>query len=413
MGTDKRRAAGAVKKALRAAVLAAGLLLFLGGLWLVVMLFGALGVFPLYVTRVIPVLGVTTTLAAVLAASGYLPSRALRWLGRGTLAVCGACLLFAAYGAYDEYLVPTLDERTLMLEEYAPFREDTRAASLDHPASLRMDGAAAERLRLDGATALYPVYAAFVRAVYPEGPYPLMEVGYHEGRVACTGTVRAYRRLVEGEADMIFAAEPSQAQRDYAASQGMELHLTPIGREAFVFFVNRRNPVDGLTVEQVRGIYSGAITSWRQVGGSFGRIRAFQRAEDSGSQSALLRLMGDTPLREPEEREVIGGMGGIIREVASYRNYRGAIGFSFRFYASEMAANDQIKLLALEGAAPTRESIRDGSYPLASSFYAVTASPAGEPAPEETDGDLAAFLAWICSREGQELVEKTGYVSVG
>lgn len=413
MGMDRRRVRAAVKKALRALVLAVCLIVFLGGFWLAVMLFGSLGAFPLYVTRVIPVLGVATTLAAVLAASGYLPPKALRWLGRGTLAVCGACLLFAVYGAYDEHLIPTLDERTLMLEEYAPFREGTRAASLDRPASLRLDGAAAERLRLDGATALYPVYAAFVRAVYPEGPYPLMETGYHEGRVACTGTVRAYRRLVEGEADVIFAAEPSQAQRDYAASRGMELHLTPIGREAFVFFVNRRNPVDGLTVEQVRGIYSGAVTSWRQVGGGFGRVRAFQRAEDSGSQSALLRLMGDTPLREPEAREVIGGMGGILREVASYRNYRGAIGFSFRFYASEMEANDQIKLLALDGVYPDRESIRDGSYPIASSFYAVTASPVGEPAPEETDGDLAAFLAWICSQEGQELVEKTGYVGIG
>lgn len=189
--------------------------------------------------------------------------------------------------------------------------------------------------------------------------------------------------------------------------------MTPIGREAFVFFVHRWNPVDSLTLEQLRGIYSGEITSWRQAGGLFGRIRAFQRAEDSGSQSALMRLMGDTPLREPEEREVIGGMGEIIREVASYRNYLGAIGFSFRFYASEMAANRQIKLLALEGVAPTKESIRGGSYPIASSFYAVTASPIGEPAPEETDGDLAAFLAWIRSPEGQELVEKTGYVSIG
>lgn len=405
---DKRKTLAAVKKALRALALAAGLTLFLGGFWFVALLFGSLGAFPLYVTRVIPVLGVATTAAAVLAASGYLPPKALRWLGRGTLAVCGLCLMFVAYGAYDEYLVPTLDDRMLMLEEYAPFQEGTKTASLDHPASLQIEEAAAGRLRLDGATALYPVYAAFVQAVYPEDVYPL-----NDGRVACTGTIKAYRRLVNGETDVIFAAEPSQAQRDYAAFKGMELHMTPVGREAFVFFVNRWNPVDSLTVEQIRGIYSGEITAWRQVGGPFGRIRAFQRAEDSGSQSALLRLMGDTPLREPEEREVIGGMGEIIHEVASYRNYRGAIGFSFRFYASEMAANRQIKLLALEGVAPARETIRDGSYPIASSFYAVTASPIGEPAPEETDGDLAAFLAWVRSPEGQELVEKTGYVGIG
>lgn len=408
MRLDGKRVWQAVKKLLRALVLAAGLIVFLGGFWLIVLFFGAFGAFPLYVTRVIPVAGAVTTAAAVLAVSGYLPPRALRWLGRGTLAVCGVCLVYIAWGAYSEHCIPTLDDRALMLEEYAPFGADTKTVSLDRPASFHMDEAAASRLRLDGATALYPVYAAFVQAVYPEDVYPL-----NDGRVACTGTIKAYRRLVNGETDVIFAAEPSQAQRDFAASRGMELHMTPIGREAFVFFVHHWNPVDSLTMEQIRGIYSGEITDWRQAGGLFGRIRAFQRAEDSGSQSALLRLMGDTPLREPEEREVIGGMGEIIREVASYRNYWGAIGFSFRFYASEMAANRQIKLLALEGVAPTRESIRDGSYPIASSFYAVTASPIGEPAPEETDGDLASFLTWICSQEGQELVDKTGYVGIG
>ena len=409
MRMNKQKVLAAAKKALRALALAALLIFFLGAFWLTVLFFGAFGAFPLYVTRVIPVLGVATTAAAILAASGYLPPRALRWLGRGTLAVCGLCLLSVAHGAYDEYLVPTLDDRTLMLEEYAPFREGTKAASLDRPASIQMEPAAAERLRLDGATALYPVYAAFVQAVYPEETYLLTE---RDRRVACAGTVRAYRRLVNGDADVIFAAEPSQAQRAYAAFKGMELHMTPIGREAFVFFVHRWNPVDSLTLEQLRGIYSGEITSWRQAGGLFGRIRAFQRAEDSGSQSALMRLMGDTPLREPEEREVIGGMGEIIREVASYRNYLGAIGFSFRFYATEMVSSGEIRLLALNGVEPTRETIRDGSYPISSSFYAVTASPIGQPAPETTNEKLAALLEWILSPQGQWIIEETGYVSL-
>lgn len=125
-----------------------------------------------------------------------------------------------------------------------------------------------------------------------------------------------------------------------------ELHLTPIGREAFVFFVNSRNPVEGLTVEQIQGIYTGQITNWNQVGGKNQPIRPFQRLENSGSQSALLRLMDGLPLIEPEKEDRVGGMGGIIQQVASYRNYKNSIGFSFRFYASEMAANDQIRLLA-------------------------------------------------------------------
>ena len=174
---------------------------------------------------------------------------------------------------------------------------------------------------------------------------------------------------------MIFVAGPSQAQLEMAEAAGMEYHLTPIGREAFVFFVNSKNQVEGLTVEQVQGIYSGEITNWKELGGKNQKIRPFQRAANSGSQTALERLMGDIPIIEPEERDRIAGMGGIIREVASYKNYDNAIGFSFRFYSTEMVKNGDIRLLALDGVLPTKETIRDGSYPVSNRFFAVTAAP--------------------------------------
>lgn len=192
----------------------------------------------------------------------------------------------------------------------------------------------------------------------------------------------------------------------------MALHLTPIGREAFVFFVNSENPVEGLSLEQVRGIYSGALTNWSQVGGENQSIRPFQRMENSGSQSALLRLMEGLPLIEPEKEDRVADMGGIISQVADYRNYANAIGFSFRFYSTQMVQNGDIRLLALDGVLPTKETIRDGSYPISDPFYAVTSSPAGQPAPQETQEALGLFLNWILSPEGQDLVEESGYVSL-
>ncbi|WP_279401693.1 substrate-binding domain-containing protein [Piscibacillus salipiscarius] len=67
------------------------------------------------------------------------------------------------------------------------------------------------------------------------------------------------------------------------------LNMTPIGREAFVFFVHADNPVDSLKVEEIQGIYSGNITNWKEVGGEDVEIRAFQRPEGSGSQTMLKR----------------------------------------------------------------------------------------------------------------------------
>lgn len=381
--------------------------LFLGFL-LVTLLIYVSFMAPPYIQRASWVLLPSLLAGAVLAI--LLPRRWRKGVALCLAAVTIGCGAYCAFGLWRSS-VPTVDDRDLLLWQYEPFSEGTKAVNLEEQSTLRFHRE--DLLRLDGATALYPVYAGFVQAVYPQGEYPLYDntsEGY--GSVTCSGTVNAYERLITGRTDLIFAAAPSQEQLEMARRAAKELHLTPIGREAFVFFVNSRNPVEGLTVEQIQGIYTGQITNWNQVGGKNQPIRPFQRLENSGSQSALLRLMDGLPLIEPEKEDRVGGMGGIIQQVASYRNYKNSIGFSFRFYASEMAANDQIRLLALDGVSPTKESIRDGSYPISDSFFAITAAPIGAPDPRESNPNLNAFLDWILSEQGQQIVEDSGYVSI-
>lgn len=381
--------------------------LFLGFLLAILLIYISL-MAPTYVQRASWVLLPSLLAGAVLAI--LFPRRWRKGVALCLAAVTIGCGAYCAFGLWRSS-VPTVDDRDLLLWQYEPFSEGTKAVSLEEQSTLRFHRE--DLLRLDGATALYPVYAGFVQAVYPQGEYPLYDntsEGY--GSVTCSGTVNAYERLITGRTDLIFAAAPSQEQLEMARRAAKELHLTPIGREAFVFFVNSRNPVEGLTVEQIQGIYTGQITNWNQVGGKNQPIRPFQRLENSGSQSALLRLMDGLPLIEPEKEDRVGGMGGIIQQVASYRNYKNSIGFSFRFYASEMAANDQIRLLALDGVSPTKESIRDGSYPISDSFFAITAAPIGAPDPRESNPNLNAFLDWILSEQGQQIVEDSGYVSI-
>ncbi len=145
---------------------------------------------------------------------------------------------------------------------------------------------------IDCATALYPVASAFVQAAYPENNYPTFAWSADDGiPVYCSGTSTAYERLVKGKVDIIFVAGPSKEQLEYAKEAGVEFIMTPIGKEAFVFFVNNKNPVSNLTVEAVRQIYSGQITNWSSVGGNNSKIRAFQRNKNSGSQTALEKFM--------------------------------------------------------------------------------------------------------------------------
>ena len=108
------------------------------------------------------------------------------------------------------------------------------------------------------------------------------------------------------------------------------------------------------------------------------------------------------PLMKPPSEDIVTGMGGIINEVSQYRNYKNAIGFTFRYYSTEMVGNDQIKLLEIDGVAPTKENIRADTYPITSELYIVTAG--------TENPNVKPLIEWVLSEQGQALVEKVGYV---
>lgn len=392
----------------RAVAYVASAAVILFGYAIIAMLFGT----ALKTIEAVVAAGIAVTIWLVIRTVG-IEGKRRRYLNGALALALAACVGWAGYGYYLES-IPTVSDRELLLYEYEPFAEDSKAVTLKEEATLKFTED--QRIRIDGATALYPVYSGFVQAVYPQGEYDRYdgladggdEDGY--GMVTCSNTVYAYERLLEGRTDVIFVAGPSDAQLTMAKEKGMELHLTPVGREAFVFFVNSKNPVEGLTVEEVQKIYSGEITNWDQVGGPRWSIKAFQRAENSGSQTALQRLMGDVPLMEPKSENRVSAMDGIIRRVANYRNHKNAIGFSFRYYSTEMVSSNEIRLLALNGVLPTKETIADGTYPVSNTFYAVTASKIGEPAPEEVNENLGNFIGWVLGEQGQSIIEETGYV---
>jgi phosphate transport system substrate-binding protein len=319
---------------------------------------------------------------------------------------------FVGYNAYYDSILEVRTEpeggwyvSDVNLMFYEPFRENTRAVSLDGSSALKLHD---NLPRLDGATALYPLYSAFARAVYPEADYSAYAWN-DNSIVVCSRTSRAFSNLIEGKADLIFLMGVSEEQHEQARELGLELKITPIGREAFVFFVNHRNSIVNLTVSDIRGIYSGGITNWREVGGRNRAIRAYQRPETSGSQVMLKEIMGGTPIAAAPERNIHDSMMGMYRVVADYRNYRNSLGYSFRYYISDMIAEGQIKFLMIDSIAPTVENIASGAYPFAHDFYAVSIVREHE---TERTRNVEKLIEWILSPQGQTLVEKTGYVPI-
>ena len=284
----------------------------------------------------------------------------------------------------------------IAVHEYLPFDENSKIVTLPKEASIKLT----ENLPVvDGAAAVFPVYSAFVNAVYPE------TTELWDGVLEYNNTVGGYAELGLKNTDIFFGAYPSEEQIAEAKSHGTEFVYTPIGYDAFVFFVHKDNPIDNLTTEQVQGIYSGEITNWSQVGGKDEKIAAYQRNEGSGSQSMLIRFMDGKEIMEAPTEMVDDLMVGIVERVSDYRSKPGSIGFSFRYYLEGIIKNPDIKLLSIDGIAPTVENIKNGSYPITASLYAVTY--------EGNDNEnVNKLLEWVLSDEGQYLIEKTGYVGV-
>ena len=325
-------------------------------------------------------------------------------LAKQVLAIALVVMIFVLFNA-SMYMIltkrlsnnfsDTSQAKMIDVEKYLPHNPESDLARID--SSLKLT----DNLPvLDGAAALVPVYASFVDAVYPEGSVTYEGGSFsddnfygenfaEDSKMQYKNTVRGYQAIVDGDTDILFCASPSAEQKKYAEDKNVELVYVPIGLEAFVFFVNENNPVDNLTTEQVRGIYSGEYTNWSQVGGVNRTINPVTRLEGSGSQSAMDAFMGETKIAPKSPFAMLGA----------------SIGFSFRYYMDGIVDNQGVKMLSLNGVYPSAENIRNGDYPIIAQFYAIYRA-------DNTNKNIPVMIDWILSDEGQTLIEESGYVRI-
>ena len=206
--------------------------------------------------------------------------------------------------------------------------------------------------------------------------------------------------------DMVICTEPSDDERGAAAGAGVKLSEHAAALDAFVFITHADNPVNSLTVRQIQEIYGGTITNWSEVGGNDAKIIPYQRPANSGSQTAMeILVMKGEPLKAALPNYITSGMEGMVQAIGDYKNNGGAMGYTYLYYLNELIDHGSVKVLDVDGAAPSAENIRSGAYPFSTAYYAVYRA-------EDEGAAAGEFTRWILSDEGQACVKQAGYIPV-
>lgn len=214
----------------------------------------------------------------------------------------------------------------------------------------------------------------------------------------------AFMNLIDEEVDIIMTHRTiSSDEKVHADSVGVSLIETPIALDAFVFVVNKNNPVKSLTINQVQKIYTGEITNWSQVGGKNASIKVFTRPRNSGSEEVLRELVMDglEPADFPES--AIGGMSQVFGEIL---NNLDGICYTFNNYKDLQARvpDSDVPKIAINNIFPEKNSVRNGTYPFISQVHIAIRS--------DLDHKSMAFklYEWMQSENAKSTITECGFI---
>ena len=233
----------------------------------------------------------------------------------------------------------------------------------------------------------------------------------YQAKNLCSGTHGAYMNLLEGKTDVIIVSRDiSRNETASAAELGVELETAPLAIDALVFIVNPKNPVKNLTSDQVRKIYTGEITNWKEVGGVDHAIIPYIRNADSGSQEKMETLvMAGLKMIDGTEGtymyEIIGSQMAspyLQLEVDEF-----VIGYTPFFYCSAMVRDlMRVEMISIDGVAPSKESLRANKYPFVSSIYAAVRKT------EDHESMAFKLYQFLFSKKGADMIDESGYIAI-
>lgn len=217
---------------------------------------------------------------------------------------------------------------------------------------------------------------------------------YMTGHPGANITVQGGGSAVGIQSALSGAAQIGMADLVQLPPEAKDLTAVAVARDGIAVVVNPANAVAGLTMVQIRDIFSGKTRNWKEVGGADAPITVVSREAGSGTRTSFEQIVGGIALSQDA---LIQDSNGTIRETVA--NDANAVG-----YLSHGLLNEKIKALKADGQDCTTEAVVAGTYTLVRPIYLLVK---GQPTPE-----IAAFIEYILSAEGQQTIKANGLIPV-
>ena len=248
-----------------------------------------------------------------------------------------------------------------------------------------------EKIIIDGSTTVGPIAKAF--AEYFMSKHPNVNVTVSE-----SGSGNGAKSLINGACDV---ADMSRFMKLKEYSAAVDKGVTPVAHvvamDGLAIIVHPSNPVGKLTIKQVKDIYMGKITNWKEIGGPDVAIIIISRDTNSGTYETFEKLVMNKE-KIIDRAEYVGSNGAVRSRVQSTPAAVGYVGLGF--------LDKTVKGLKVNGIYPTLKTIATGTYPIARPLFMFTN---GYP---RMGSHVYRFVTFYLTEEGQKIVERIGFVPV-
>jgi len=258
-------------------------------------------------------------------------------------------------------------------------------------ACLGLAAQAEDKIVLDGSTTVGPIAKAFAEYYMQLNP----EVNI---TVSESGSGNGAKGIINDTCDI---ANMSRFMKDSEFKAAAEKGVMPVAHvvamDGLPVLVHPANPVNELSVEQIRDIYTGKITNWKQVGGPEVDIVMISRDTNSGTYETFESLVMDKQ-KIAANCEYVGSNGAVRARVQKTPAAIGYAGLGF--------VDKTVKALKVNGIYPDQLTVASGKYPIARPLFMFTD---GYP---KLGSHVHAFVTLHLTPKGQEMVEEIGFVPV-